>query len=134
MSVRLATHGLRTPREEIAFTARSKIKSQSQIFRYGGSIFCLPHRPDFSDIFDLCLHWVSVVRESKRLHNFNFCLKRERQKWTNGITIAIKYSGHAIWFGPILRQNLWQLSRLPWKHKHVNATYLPFILEVGPWV
>ena len=34
----------------------------AQIFRYGGSIFCLPHRPIFSDIFDLCLHWVSIVR------------------------------------------------------------------------
>ena len=56
-------HGLRTPREEIAFTARPKIQSQSQIFRYGRSIFCLPHRPNLSDIFDLCLHWVSVVRE-----------------------------------------------------------------------
>ena len=32
-------HGLRTPGEEIAFTARPKIKSQSQIFRYGRSIF-----------------------------------------------------------------------------------------------
>ena len=56
------SHGLRTPREDIAFTARPKIQSQSQIFRYGGSIFCLPHRPNFSDIFYLCLHWVSVVR------------------------------------------------------------------------
>ena len=45
-----------------AFTARPKIHSHSQIFRYGGSIFCLPHRPIFSDILDLCLHWVSVVR------------------------------------------------------------------------
>ena len=49
-------------REEIAFTAQPKIYSHSQIFRCGGSIFCLPHRPNFSDIFDLCLHWVSVVR------------------------------------------------------------------------
>ena len=57
-------HGLRTPREEIAFTARPKIQSQSQVFRYSQSISCLPHRPNFSDIFDLCLHWVSVVRES----------------------------------------------------------------------
>ena len=57
-------HGLRTPSEEIAFTARPKIQSQSQIFRYGQSIFCLPHRPNFSDIFDLFLHWVSVVRET----------------------------------------------------------------------
>ena len=56
------THGLRTPREEIAFTARPKIHSHSQMFRYSRSIFCLPHRPNFSDIFDLCLHWVSVVR------------------------------------------------------------------------
>ena len=55
-------HGLRTPRDEIAFPARPKIQSQSQISRYGSSIFCLPHRPNFSDIFDLCLHWVSVVR------------------------------------------------------------------------
>ena len=55
-------HGQWTPREEIVFTARQKIQSQSQIFRYGGSIFCLPHRPNFSDIFDSCLHWVSVVR------------------------------------------------------------------------
>ena len=53
-----------TPREEIAFTARPKIRSQSQILRYGRSIFCLPHGPNFSDIFDLCLHWVSVVRGS----------------------------------------------------------------------
>jgi hypothetical protein len=28
-------HGLQTLREEIAFTARPKINSQSQIFRYG---------------------------------------------------------------------------------------------------
>ena len=55
-------HRLRTPREEIAFTERPKIHSHSQIFRYGRSIFCLPHRPKFSDFFDLCLHWVSVVR------------------------------------------------------------------------
>jgi hypothetical protein len=55
-------HGLRTPGEEIAFTAQPKIKSQSQIYRYGLSIFCLPQRPNFSDIFYLCLHWVSVVR------------------------------------------------------------------------
>ena len=54
-------HGLRTPREEIAFTERPKIHSHSQIFRYSRSRFCLPHRPNFSDIFDLCLHLVSVV-------------------------------------------------------------------------
>ena len=55
-------HRLQTTREQIAFTARPKIQSQSQIFRCGGSIFCLSHRSNFSDIFDLCLHWVSVVR------------------------------------------------------------------------
>ena len=36
--------------------------TDAQIFRYGRNIFCLPHLPNFSDIFDLCLHWVSVVR------------------------------------------------------------------------
>ena len=45
------------------------------------------------------------------------------------MTIVIKHSGHAMLFGPILGENLWQLSRLAEKHKHVNATYLPFILE-----
>ena len=55
-------HGLGTPSEEIAFTARPKFYSQSQIFRYGWSIFCLPHWPKFSNFFVLCLHWVSVVR------------------------------------------------------------------------
>ena len=58
----VSLHGLRTTRQKIAFTARLKIHSHSQILRYGGSIFCLPHRPIFSDILDLCLHWVSVVR------------------------------------------------------------------------
>ena len=61
----VSEHGLRTPSEEITFTARPKIKSQSQIFRYGWSIFCLPYRPKISDFFDLCLHWVSVVRVSE---------------------------------------------------------------------
>ena len=64
------THGLRTPGEEIAFTERSKIHSQSQIFRYGQSIFCLLHRSKFSDIFDLCLHWVSVVRGPDKIETF----------------------------------------------------------------
>ena len=57
------SHGLRMPREKIAFPAWPKIQSQSQIVMYGRSIFCLPHRPNFSDIFDLCPHWVSVVRD-----------------------------------------------------------------------
>ena len=55
-------HGLWTPGEEIVFTARPNINSHSQIFKYDRSIFCLPHRPKLSDFFDLCLHWVSVVR------------------------------------------------------------------------
>ena len=55
-------HELRTPWEEIAFHEWPKIHSHSPIFRYGQSIFCLPHRPKFSDFFDLCLHWMSVVR------------------------------------------------------------------------
>ena len=54
-------HGLRMPTEEIAFTAWPKIHSHSQIFWYGRSICCLPHRTNFSDIFELCLHWVSLV-------------------------------------------------------------------------
>ena len=58
------TMELWTPRDEITFTARPKIHSNSQICRYGRSIFCLPHQPNFSVIFDLCLHWVSVASSS----------------------------------------------------------------------
>ena len=65
-------HGLWTPREEISFTARPKIQSQSQIFRYSRSIFCLPHWPNFSNIFDLYLHWVSVVRV---LYEHKICMQ-----------------------------------------------------------
>ena len=49
-----ADHGLRTPGEEITFTARPKIKSQSQIFRYGRSI-----GPNF---------WISLI------YDFTGCL------------------------------------------------------------
>ena len=60
-------HGLRTLGEEIAFTTRPKIHYPSQIFRYRQSLFCLPHGLKFSDVFDLCLHWVSVVRGVRHL-------------------------------------------------------------------
>ena len=74
------SHRLRTPREEIAFTAPPKIQSQSQIFRFSVSIFCLPHRPKISDFFDLCLHWVSIVRDLssllRKVYVFWFSLNR----------------------------------------------------------
>ena len=63
----------RTPGEEIAITAQPKIKSPSQIFRYDQSIFCLPHRPKISDFFDLCLHWVSVVRAENHILREQHC-------------------------------------------------------------
>ena len=47
---------------ENSLQCMAKIQSQSQSFWYGRSIFCLPHRPHFWDIFDSCLHWVSVIR------------------------------------------------------------------------
>ena len=53
-------HGLWTPGEEISFTARTKIKYQSQIFRCSQSILFLPNWPKISKCFDLCLHLVSV--------------------------------------------------------------------------
>ena len=41
-------------------------------FRYGQSIFHLPHRPKFSDLFDLCRHWVTVVRGMNPICTPNF--------------------------------------------------------------
>ena len=43
--------------------------------------------------------------------------------------IVLKYSGHSMCLWLVLVQHLWQLSRLAWEHKNVNATYLLFILE-----
>ena len=48
-------------RDEITFTAQPKIQFQPQLFRYGRSIFCLPHWPTFSDIFSLCLNIYSFI-------------------------------------------------------------------------
>ena len=57
-------HGLRTPGEKILFAAWPKINCQSQIFRCSQSIFCLPHRHKFSDIFDgfIGCPWSVLVR------------------------------------------------------------------------
>ena len=71
-------HRLRMPGEKIAWTAQLNIKSQSQICMYGWSIFCLPHWPKISDFFDLCLHWVSIVRALK--HAKTNC-GRHRNHW-----------------------------------------------------
>ena len=57
------SHGLRMPSEETAFTGWPKIHSHSKMFWYGRSIFCLPHLPKISDFFELCLHWVFIVRD-----------------------------------------------------------------------
>jgi hypothetical protein len=73
-------HGLKTPREEIIFTALPKIHSHSKIFRYDRSIFCLPHQPNFSDIFDSCLYWVSVVRACIRSDKPS--VKRQLKKYS----------------------------------------------------
>ena len=72
------TQGLRLPSVEIVFPTRPKIKPQSQIFRYGRSISYLPHRPKFSDFFDLCLHWESVVRGFTHTRSELLCTIHER--------------------------------------------------------
>ena len=59
-------HGLRMPGEEIAFTARSKINSQSQIFRYSWRTFCLPLWLKFLDFFDSSLGVCSPCNTPKR--------------------------------------------------------------------
>ena len=43
------SHGLRMPREEVVFTTLPDFHSLSRISRYGRSIFCLPHQPNFSE-------------------------------------------------------------------------------------
>ena len=67
--------------EEIAFTARPKIKSQSQIDRYGQRIFCLPHRPKIQISLICAFIWcLQSVIESIGQHLTpgigRFCSKR----------------------------------------------------------
>ena len=93
------SHGLRTPGQKIAFSARPKIHSHSQIFRYGGRTFCLPHRPEFSGFFDFSLHWVSIVRaNSYFFHSLRYImwsnskvalLFYQIESWMNGISILL---------------------------------------------
>ena len=95
----ISTQGQQTPGGKIASTARLKIQSQSQILRYGRSIFCLLYQPRFSDFFDLCLHWVSVVRVStidSFGHTQNFRQWDGPDQWQHRLIMLIKY--HAVLF------------------------------------
>ena len=91
-------HGLRTPGGEIAFTTRLKIKSQSQIFRYGRRIFCLPHRPTISDFFDLCLHAVRGYktqevnvkgRSTQKLHSISYYTNKSIRKLRSAFVCSL---------------------------------------------
>ena len=100
-------HGLKTPLEEIAFNPRPKIYFHSQIFRYNRSMFGLPYRPKYSDFFDLCLHWVSVVRDADNSVTGISSLigpihtRRQQKRWWEGSkfhqTLRTVSSGHILW-------------------------------------
>ena len=91
----MLNHRLQMPREEIA---QPKLHSHSQIFRYSQGIFCLPHRPNFSDIFDLCLHWVSVVRDFEDWWNegdtFMDQCPEKQHSWLCGLSITEQPENH----------------------------------------
>ena len=80
-------HRLRTPGEKIVFTASLKSTPHSQFFRYGQSIFCLPHRPKSSD---LCLHWVSVVCVPE--YSLFEDLQHIKQRWCHYMVQASVYT------------------------------------------
>ena len=88
-------HGLQTPGEEISFTARPKINSHSQIFRYGRGIFCLPHRPKFLHINIQVLYF----DKKKVLHNLNLLV------WVKFQLAWLKMTHLSIGFGP--KPNKW---------------------------
>ena len=58
----MRAHGLRTPGEEIAFTARPKFTPTPKFLGTAEAYFVCHIGPSFQNFFDLCLHWVSVVR------------------------------------------------------------------------
>ena len=49
-----------------------KFTPTPKVLVYGRCIFCLPHWHKFSDFFDLCLFWVSVVRGLDNVSRKNF--------------------------------------------------------------
>ena len=95
-----------------------------------------------SSVWQKIMNWIHAsyyildfVHFSSKL---NICCKTNGDDWGNfgqilltssDLPMFCTYSGHAMCFGLILGQHLWQLSWLAWKHKNVNATYLLFILE-----
>ena len=114
-------HGLRTPREKIVFTAVHCMAENPipiPIFMYGRSIFFLPHRPNFSDIFDLCLHkgvrspwlWSSSV-----------------WPWSSPLAqVGISVCVSGVWAGKATRI-FWRSKTLViWKFKSCNLIALKF--------
>ena len=101
----------------------------------GSCLICLiwPNgwqKKDGRTMFSLCKWWIFAFVES--LEHTEFCGKRLYflspkicRMWgprpiQGGCTLA---------FPALFCQYLWQLTRLAWKHKYVNATCMLFILE-----
>ena len=82
-------HGQWTPREEIVFTARQKIQSQSQIFRYGRSIFLSASSAQF---FRYLWFMPSLGVRSPCCHAFNLlCSSNIIEKLANTIALATRW-------------------------------------------
>ena len=88
-------HGLRRSGEEISFTARPKIKSQLQIFKFGQSIF---YQPTISDFFDLCLHAVRGYntqevnvkgRSTQKLHSISYYTNKSIRKLRSAFVCSL---------------------------------------------
>ena len=76
---------------------------------YGRSIFCLPHRPNFSDLFELCLHWVSVVYGTNVLSLiYILWLKEEVNDMKNELNFT-KIATHYKLQGYLFSKDIWNI-------------------------
>ena len=125
-------HGLRTPGEEIAFSAPPKINSHPQFLRYGQSIFCLLHRSKFSDFFDLCLHWLSGVRDFEETNQILLLRKGLFFQYISTIRLIKNLNSNGQILGTSFQAPLWYyrfkctIDYNPFPIKWIKVHYIQF--------
>ena len=93
-------HGLRMPERGNCLDCTVEKQVPFPNFRHFRSIFCLPLMSTFSDFFDLCLHWLSIVRETEHeiwpAYSLHFDLSRPVVPGCAGCAMAYPDFGRSI--------------------------------------
>ena len=74
--------------------------------------------------FSFCIHWLQYHQKMGHQSCSNTMLNNIHVSFLKLFWTRLNCFNPAMWFGPVLGKHLWQLSRLVWKHKNINTTYL----------